>query len=215
MRPEAPAKFTPSIIERLGLFRFASATFRMALRNLHRRPWQAAFTMLGLALATAIPIVPGAMREGIDYILDFQWSLAARQDATVSLIEPGSASALNDVLHLPGVMNAEPFRSVPARLRFGHHSRRLGVTGLPRGATLNRLLDANARPVELPRQTGRHGDHRSAGGATAGDRRGDPRHDRGLRWGGCLHGDWRATAHPARRRHAQRRAPCGGPEAVE
>jgi putative ABC transport system permease protein len=48
------------------------------------------------------------------------------------------------------VMKAEPFRSVPARLRFGHHSRRLGVTGLPRGATLNRLLDARAEPVELP-----------------------------------------------------------------
>jgi putative ABC transport system permease protein len=137
-------------VERLGLFRFASPTFRMALRNLNRRPWQAGFTTLGLALATAIPIVPGSMREGIDYILSFQWSLAARQDATVSLIEPSSAATLNDLLHLPGVMNAEPFRSVPARLRFGHHSRRLAVTGLPRGTTLNRLLDAQARPVELP-----------------------------------------------------------------
>jgi putative ABC transport system permease protein len=57
---------------------------------------------------------------------------------------------LNDLLHLPGVMSAEPFRSVPARLRFGHHSRRLGVTGLPRNATLNRLLDAQAHPVALP-----------------------------------------------------------------
>jgi putative ABC transport system permease protein len=123
---------------------------RMALRNLQRRPWQAAFTMLGLALATAIPVVPGAMREGINYILSFQWSLAARQDATVSLVEPSSAATLNDLLHLPGVMNAEPFRSVPARLRFGHHSRRLGVTGLPRNATLNRLLDARAHPVALP-----------------------------------------------------------------
>ena len=150
MRPEPPASFNPSIIERLGLFRFASPTFRMALRNLHRRPWQAIFTTFGLALATAIPIVPGAMREGIDYILSFQWSLVARQDATVSLIEPSSSGTLNDLMHLPGVMSAEPFRSVPARLRFGHHSRRLSVTGLTRNATLNRLLDVNAQPVALP-----------------------------------------------------------------
>src|SRR5678815_207097 len=122
----------------------------MAVRNLHRRPWQAIFTMFGLSLATAIPIVPGAMREGIDYILSFQWSLVARQDATVTLIEPSSSGTLNDLLHMPGVMSAEPFRSVPARLRFGHHSRRLGVTGLSRNATLNRLLDVNAQPVALP-----------------------------------------------------------------
>jgi putative ABC transport system permease protein len=152
MRPEAPAKYTRSLLERLGVYKFASSTFRMALRNLHRRPWQAVFTMFGLALATAIPIVPGAMREGIDYILTFQWSMVARQDATVSLIEPGSASALNDLLHLPGVMTAQPFRSVPARLRFAHHSRRLSVTGLPRGTSLNRLLDAKGEAVELPRE---------------------------------------------------------------
>ncbi len=47
-------------------------------------------------------------------------------------------------------MLAEPFRSVPARLRFGHRSRRLGVTGVPRDALLNRLLDGNARPISLP-----------------------------------------------------------------
>jgi putative ABC transport system permease protein len=69
---------------------------------------------------------------------------------TVSLIEPGSASVLNDIRALPGVMLAEPFRSVPARLRFEQRSRRLGVTGLPRDAYLNRLLDAKERAVELP-----------------------------------------------------------------
>jgi putative ABC transport system permease protein len=52
--------------------------------------------------------------------------------------------------HLPGVISIEPFRAVPARLRFGHLSRRLGVTGLPREALLNRLLDDQARPVGLP-----------------------------------------------------------------
>lgn len=150
MRPEPPAEFKPSIFERIGLHRFVSTSFRMALRNMERRPWQAVFTALGLALATGIPIVPGAMRDGIQYLLVFQWDAAQRQNVTVSLQEPGSASALSDLQHLPGVMLAEPFRSVPARLRFGHRSRKLGVTGLPRDATLNRLLDMNARPIPLP-----------------------------------------------------------------
>ncbi|MGV3532945.1 MAG: ABC transporter permease, partial [Chthoniobacteraceae bacterium] len=150
MRPEPPAEFKPSIFERIGLHRFVSTSFRMALRNLERRPWQAIFTGLGLALATGIPVVPGAMRDGINHLLGFQWDSAQRQDVTVSLQEPGSATALSDLRHLPGVVLAEPFRSVPARLRFGHRTRRLGVTGLVRGATLNRLLDHELNRVPLP-----------------------------------------------------------------
>src|SRR5690606_23804817 len=79
MRPEPPAEFKPSIFERIGLHRFVSTSFRMALRNLERRPWQAIFTGLGLALATGIPVVPGAMRDGINHLLGFQWDSAQRQ----------------------------------------------------------------------------------------------------------------------------------------
>lgn len=150
MRPEPPADFRPSFLERLGVQRLFSPSMRMALRNLERRPWQAAFTALGLALATAIPVVPGAMRDGIHFLLDFQWTLAQRQDVTVSLIEPGSARALSDIKHLPGVILAEPFRAVPALLRFGHRSHRLAVTGVPAGTLLNRALDQYGNPLPVP-----------------------------------------------------------------
>ncbi len=150
MRPEPPAEYRASLFERVGLSQLVSTSFRMALRNLERKPWQAFFTALGLALATGIPVVPGAMGDGINYLLSIQWDVAERQNVTVSLIEPGSASALTDIRDLPGVMIAEPFRSVPARLRFGHRSRRLSVTGLPRDAYLNHLLDDKERTIELP-----------------------------------------------------------------
>ncbi len=107
MRPEPPAEFRPSIVERLGLQNLFSPSMRMAFRNLERRPWSAFFTALGLAFATGIPIVPGAMRDGINYLLDFQWDLAQRQDATISLIEPTSASVAGDIARLPGVLRAE------------------------------------------------------------------------------------------------------------
>lgn len=150
MRPEPPADFKPSALERLGVQRFFGPSMRMALRNLERKPWQAVFTTLGLALAVGIPVVPGAMRDGINFLLDFQWSLAQRQDVTVNLIEPGSPSAFNDMTHLPGVIHAEPFRSVPARLRFGHRDHRLAVTGVPAGTLLNRALDSKGYPLPVP-----------------------------------------------------------------
>ncbi len=150
MRPEPPAQYRASMLERLGLAKLVSTIFRMALRNIERRPWQAFFTAFGLALATGIPIVPGAMREGIHHLLSVQWDRAAREDATIALREPGSARVLAEFEALPGVQVAEPFRSVPARLRFGHRSRRLAVTGLPREAFLKQLLDAREQVVALP-----------------------------------------------------------------
>ena len=150
MRPEPPADFKPSLLGRLGVTNLAGPSMRMALRNIERRPWQAAFTALGLALAVGIPIVPGAMRDGIVFLLDFQWTLAQRQDVTVTLIEPGSAAAFNDIRHFPGVIHAEEFRSVPVRLRFGHRSHRLAVTGVPPATLLNRALDEHGNPLAVP-----------------------------------------------------------------
>lgn len=150
MRPEPPAEFKPSQLERLGLTRWIGPSMSMAIRNLERRPWQAVFTLLGLSLATAIPIVPGAMEDGIDYLLDFQWSQARRQDATLGLIEPGSAATLHAIRQLPGVMVAEPFRNVPVRFRAGHRSYRLAISGVPPVTHLNRPMDANSYPLPIP-----------------------------------------------------------------
>jgi putative ABC transport system permease protein len=150
MRPEPPADFKPSLLERIGLTRFFSPTLRMALRNIERRPWQAIFTSSGLALATGLMVLPGAMADSIDYLLTFQWNSQQRQDVAVFLAEPGSGSGFHDLEHLPGVIRAEPIRSVQARLKFGHRERKLSVTGIDKRANLNRLLDDRGRAITMP-----------------------------------------------------------------
>ena len=152
MRPEPPADFKPSLFERIGLTRFFSPTFRMALRNIERRPWQAVFTSSGLALATGLMVLPGAMSDSIDYLLTFQWNSQQRQDVTVFLTEPGSGRGFHDLEHLPGVTRAEPLRSVQAQLVYGHRHRKLSVTGIAPNANLNRLLDDRSQPVVLPKE---------------------------------------------------------------
>ena len=150
MRPEPPADFRPSLFERIGLTRFFSPAFRMALRNIERRPWQAVFTCCGLALATGLMVLPGAMSDSIDTLLTFQWNSQQRQDVAVFLTEPASGRGFHDLAHLPGVIRAEPIRSVRARLKFGHRHRKLAVTGIAPDATLNCLLDADSRAVAMP-----------------------------------------------------------------
>lgn len=152
MRPEPPADFKPSLLERIGLTRGSGPAFRMALRNIERRPMQALFTIFGIALATGLMVLPGSMADSIDYLLTYQWNDVQRQDVVVFFAEPGSPSALHNLEHLPGVQRAEPVRAVQARIRYGHHSRKLAITGMPRDADLNRLLDAKGRRIVLPEE---------------------------------------------------------------
>lgn len=150
MRPEAPASFRPAFVERIGGARWFSASFRMALRNIERRPIRSGLTCLALALATGILIVPNSFRDGIAYVIDFQWDIVQRQTVTLSLVEPGPARAIADFRHLPGVELAEPFRYVPVELRSGPISRRLSIQGLPARGTLSRVIDARPQQLTLP-----------------------------------------------------------------
>jgi putative ABC transport system permease protein len=150
MRPEPPANYRPSLVERVGIRESLSVSLRMALRNIERRPARAGLTAAALALATGILIVPSALRDGINYVLDYQWDILQRQTVFVSLIEPGPARALFDFQNLPGVILAEPVRSAPVEIRAGNHSRRLGLTGLSADAVLNRVIDEHERRIRLP-----------------------------------------------------------------
>jgi putative ABC transport system permease protein len=150
MRPDRPAKFTPSIFEHVRIHRFLGRSTRMALRNLARKPWRAAVTALGIAMATAVSIVPGALRDAIDYLAELQWTRMQRQDVTVRLTEPGPAAAFHDLQRLAAVVQAEPFRSVPVRIHFGHRSRSLSLMGLSGTGRLVRMFDAKGRALNPP-----------------------------------------------------------------
>ncbi len=150
MRPEAPASYRPALVERLGIGRWFSASLRMALRNIQRRPVRSGLTCLALALATGILIVPNSFRDGIAHVIDFQWDVVQRQTVTLSLVEPQAARALADFKHLPGVVHAEPFRFVPVELRAGPITRRLPIQGLPARGTLSRVIDASPQQLSLP-----------------------------------------------------------------
>ena len=150
MRPEPPSSYRPAVVERLGFGRLFSVTWRMAFRNIERRPVRAALTVGALALATGILIVPNAFRDGIGHVLDYQWDLIQRQTVMVSLIEPSPARTLADFKALPGVILAEPVAGAAVELRAGNQFRRLSITGLPAQAELYRVMDHHGLQITLP-----------------------------------------------------------------
>jgi putative ABC transport system permease protein len=150
MRPEPPANYRPAFLERTGVAHFLSHTFRIAVRNLERKPMQALFTIAGLALATGILIVPNCFRDGVREVMDFQWDTVQRQDVGIGLVEPADVQVSHLLRELPGVILAEPFRSAAVRLRFGARHRQIAIQGLPAEGRHNRVIDAANRQVVLP-----------------------------------------------------------------
>jgi putative ABC transport system permease protein len=150
MRPELPAGYRRSLLERpWRRFRLTLVT-RMILRNLERQPGRTLVSVVGIAFAVAVLFVGLAFIDVMDELITQQFSVAMRQDATVNFVEPRSERAVHALEHLPGVMDLEPIRSVPVRLRAGHRSRTLAITGLPPTPHLNRVVDRGIRAQSLP-----------------------------------------------------------------
>ncbi len=150
MRPEPPASYRPAFVERTGIAHLFSNTFRIAVRNLERKPQQVFFTVAGLALATGILIIPNCIRDSVGQVLEFQWDTVQRQDVSIGLVEPDSEAAKHSLRQLPGVMSLEPFRYAAARIHFGPRHRQLAIHGMDPGGEHERIIDANYHSIPLP-----------------------------------------------------------------
>lgn len=150
MRPEPPPRFQPTVIERMGFQRWLSIAERVIVRNLERRPWKAALSVLGIALAVAILVAGRYGMDALDYIIDIQFRMAQREDVMLEFSNPLSAQARHQVAHLSGVLAAEPFRFVPVKLRHGHRSRRTGILGLQPEGNLRAVVDLDRTRIALP-----------------------------------------------------------------
>ena len=152
MHPEAPASFRAGLMEWGGLTRRLPSSLRMIARNLARKPWKAAFSVLGIALAVGLMVVGRFGLDGANHMMAVQFNHVQRDDVTVLFAEPRAARAALELARLAGVMRVEPFRSVPVWLRHENHAKRVELTGLSRPHELRQLLDSRLQAVELPRQ---------------------------------------------------------------
>lgn len=150
MRPVSPTTYRRSLLELIGLARLIPVTTRMILRGLQRRPISAALSSIGIAFSVAVLMLSGFFADSIDYLIEFQFSNAQRQDVQVAFIEPTSPAARHDLKHLPGVQLVEPFRAVPVNLRNGHFDYRTSILGLDGDRELYRLLNTSAKSIRLP-----------------------------------------------------------------
>lgn len=171
MRPEPPARYRETLPERLGFKRWMSQPTRMIARNIGRRPLKSALAVVGIALGCGIILTGLFQRDTVGYMLNVQFGMSQREDLAVSFTDPTAYRARFELAALPGVRRVEVFRAVPVRLRSGHLEYRTSIRGLEPGGELQRLLDADLRPVALPAEGLLLTDHLGKRlGVKAGDR---------------------------------------------
>ncbi|XXY51402.1 ABC transporter permease [Sorangium sp. So ce269] len=134
MRPEAPASYKPTLLERLGLGRLLSPAARMVLRNVSRRPLRALLAASGVALAVAIVVVGRFTEDAGQFMANLQFRLVQGEDAAVFFYQAVPRAALAELASVPGVLRVEPLRAAPVTLRVGHREHRTAIVGLTGGS---------------------------------------------------------------------------------
>ena len=150
MRPDAPARFRPTLLERAGLGRFASASTRMVLRTLERRPVRTAASVVGISLASAVLVAGLYPFDAVDRLIDVSFRQAQREDLSVAFTRPRSAAVRPELSSVPEIMAIELTRSTAARVRNGPIVRTVLLLGVDAGSRLRRLTAMDGSTHALP-----------------------------------------------------------------
>ncbi|WP_298234637.1 FtsX-like permease family protein [uncultured Azohydromonas sp.] len=148
MRPPAPGRYRPTLLERLGVRRLAPA-LRMVLRNMERRPLRTALSIGGIAAAVAITIMGNFLRDAIDEVVDTQFTLSLRGDVTVWMNDAVDDAVRLELARLPGVLGVESTRFVPVNFSHGPRHERGLIRGYAPRAELYRVIDVQRRQLLL------------------------------------------------------------------
>ncbi len=90
------------------------------------------------------------LRQGVEYIIDFQFNQVMRSDFDLAFKDERGADAAAEARHLPGVDRAEPVLDVAGEFFFGPYHKKAGITGLTAGALLTVPRDVAGRPLRVP-----------------------------------------------------------------
>lgn len=150
MQPPAPPRYRATVIERIGLGSRVSTGALMVIRNFERRPLRAAFTVVGVALAVALQISGAFWLDAIAHIVDVQYRQVQQGDVLVNFRHPVPLSVARDLRRLPGVVDAELYRTEMVRVRFNGRTVDTGMMGIQPDARLMRVIDETRGAVSMP-----------------------------------------------------------------
>ena len=153
MRPPTPQDYSRS--GRIGhsFNKFLDQPSRMVIRRLTRQPGRMAGAVIGIAAGMALSVGMITIMSSFDRTIDLTFSVVDRSDVTVTFTEAMSDKAILELQRMPGIIEVEPVRIVPAVLRNGRKTYRGAINGLVTTPRLNRAVDKDLATIHM-RQEG-------------------------------------------------------------
>jgi putative ABC transport system permease protein len=150
LRPEPPASYQVSLVEKTGLGPFLSQPAKMIVRNIERRPVRSLLSVFGIAIACSTMLASGFFRDAVQLIVKVQFVFTQKEDMTVAFTDLTSARAVHDIRGVCGVTYAEAYRLIPVRLRSGNRTYKTIIMGVEQRSHLRFILDRDLNPGPLP-----------------------------------------------------------------
>lgn len=145
MRPPAPASGKKSLLERLAPR--APASVKLGLRNVGRNPRRAAFTILGVALAVSVLVIPQVVIDSLNHVTDVAIVRVQRADEVLIFRAPVTSTQLANASTTAGVATLEPLLQLPSSFERDGRARDLTIMGLAPTSTLMRLADTSSNAL--------------------------------------------------------------------
>jgi putative ABC transport system permease protein len=149
MRAPAPADYSRAGRFGATLNRLLDQPTRMVLRRLMRAPGRMAGAVTGIAAGIALSAAMTSILANFDTMMALSFDIVDRSDLNVTFIHPIAARSAFDLQSLPGVIEVEALRIVPAILKNGAQSHRGAITGLITEPRLNRAVDADFNAIDM------------------------------------------------------------------
>jgi putative ABC transport system permease protein len=152
MAPPMPTRYRPGVLAKLMGRLGVSQPTRMIVRHLTRWPVRTGLTATGIALSIALMILALFFVASVEQVVDVYFFQSQRQHMTVTFAEPRPADIEWELARLPGVLQTQPARVVPVKLRAGPYEKRQSLIGMAPQGDLSRTLDSQLRPFSPPPQ---------------------------------------------------------------
>ncbi|TGN02854.1 ABC transporter permease [Leptospira dzoumogneensis] len=148
MRPPSPENFSTSFLEEY--WKDLPVIYRIAIRNLVRRPGRTLLFVLGVSSSVMIMILGLFSRDTMTSILKIQFEDLQRDTVTLNFQNSISSDSILELTKKEGILLAEGYRAVPIRIRYGNSSKEIVLTGMPVNSYLRRLIDERGQNVPVP-----------------------------------------------------------------
>lgn len=149
MRPAAPPDYSRAGRFGAAMIRHLDQPSRMVLRRITRQPWRMAGATAGIGAGVALSAAMASLMANFDQGMDLTFSVVDRSDLSVTFVHPLDLRTMHELAAIPGVIEVEPVRIVPAILRHGRRSYRGSVDGLVAAPRLYRAVDRQEAPIAI------------------------------------------------------------------